>query len=339
MLERPSIPNEKIAACLQAGFGLRVESLTFLPVGADLNTAVYRAVAADGTLDFVKLRRGTFDEMSVTVPKFLYDQGITQVIPPLETLSGSLWAELDPFRVILYPYMDGHDGYEVEPSPAQWADLGRAVKRLHTLDVPADLSRRIRRESWSPVHRESLRVVMDNLGSYGGSDSLSLKLVEYLKEKRGLILDLIDHAGRLAHSLQDRSLDYCLCHGDLHAGNLLIHAKGDFYIVDWDDLMLAPREKDLMSVGAALFGGWCSPAEEEELFYRGYGPAQIDRTALTYYRCERIIFDLEVECRQIFRSEGSEDDRQQAFRYLQSNFLPGNTIALARQGDLDWQDG
>ena len=56
---------------------LSAGSIVFLPIGADQNTVVYRVVADDATPYFVKLRRGVFDETSVTLPKFLSDQGIS----------------------------------------------------------------------------------------------------------------------------------------------------------------------------------------------------------------------------------------------------------------------
>ena len=81
MLEKPDLQDEKIIACVQDEYGLLVVQLAFLPLGADPNTAVYRAVAADETPYFVKLRRGGFDATAVTLPKFLSDQGIVQIMP------------------------------------------------------------------------------------------------------------------------------------------------------------------------------------------------------------------------------------------------------------------
>src|SRR5262245_25509715 len=69
ILEKPDLQDEKLIACLQDAYGLHAEYITFLPLGADVNTAVYRAVADDTTAYFVKLRRGTFGEMSVALPK------------------------------------------------------------------------------------------------------------------------------------------------------------------------------------------------------------------------------------------------------------------------------
>ena len=43
MLEKPDLQDEKIIACLQDEYGLLVVQVAFLPLGADRDTAVYRA--------------------------------------------------------------------------------------------------------------------------------------------------------------------------------------------------------------------------------------------------------------------------------------------------------
>lgn len=73
MLEKPDIPDETIAACLRNEFGLSVTQVDFLPLGADQNTAVYRAREADTTY-FVKLRSGNFNQTAVVLPVFIHDQ-------------------------------------------------------------------------------------------------------------------------------------------------------------------------------------------------------------------------------------------------------------------------
>jgi spectinomycin phosphotransferase len=123
---------------------------------------------------------------------------------------------------------------------------------------------------------------------------------------------------------------YVLCHSDIHAGNVLIGANGSFHIVDWDDPILAPKERDLMYVGAGIGGIW-NEAREEALFYGGYGRMDIDPIALAYYRHERIVEDIAIFCRQIFLSQDGGADREQALEHMRSNFLPGHTIDMARR--------
>ncbi len=143
MLEKPDLQDEKIIACLRDEYGLNVVQVTFLPLGADRNTAVYRVVADDETPYFLKLRSGVFDETSVALPKFLGDQGIGQIIAPLATKTGQLWASLDAFKVILYPFVEGHNGYEVDLLDRHWGDFGMALKSIHSAVVPPALIRRI----------------------------------------------------------------------------------------------------------------------------------------------------------------------------------------------------
>lgn len=42
MLIKPNLKDEEIIACLRDAYGLTVDKVTFLPLGADFNTAVYR---------------------------------------------------------------------------------------------------------------------------------------------------------------------------------------------------------------------------------------------------------------------------------------------------------
>jgi spectinomycin phosphotransferase len=150
-----------------------------------------------------------------------------------------------------------------------------------------------------------------------------------LQAKRAEIIDLVERAERLAGVLQARSPEFVLCHADLHAGNFLLDGNGAFYIVDWDTLTLAPKERDLMFIGGGLLGGWRTPEEEETLFYRAYGQRDVDPIALAYYRYERIIQDIAVFCERIFSTNGTGADREQSFHYLASNFLPNGTIKIA----------
>jgi spectinomycin phosphotransferase len=339
MLEKPDLQDERIIACLQDEYGLLVVQVAFLPLGADRDTAVYRVVTDDETPYFCKLRRGIFDETSVALPKCLSDQGIVQIIAPLATKAGQLWANLDAFKVILYPFVEGHNGYEVSLSDRQWVDFGTALKRIHTAIVPPALIRRIRQETYSPQWRELVKTFLERVEGDAFDDPVAVKLAALLQARRDQILDLVGRAERLAQALLSRSLELILCHSDIHAGNILIDANGAFYIVDWDDPILAPKERDLMFIGGGQGFAGHTAQEEETLFYRGYGQTQIDPAALAYYRYERIIQDIAVFCEQIFLTHEGGKDREQSFRYLASNFLPNGVLEIAYETDQTLREG
>jgi spectinomycin phosphotransferase len=333
MLEKPDLRDEKIVNILWDAYGLPAVQVAFLPLGADLNTAVYRVVADDETVYFLKLRRGLFDETSVMLPKFLGEQGIAHIIAPLATQTGQLWASLDAFKVILYPFVQGRNGYEVALSDRQWIDFGKTLKRIHTVEVPPALRRRLRQETYAPHGRETIKKFLRHLDGDVFDDPTAIKLAAFLKTRRAEILDLVGRAKGYAQALQARPPEFILCHSDIHAGNILIDARGAFYIVDWDDPILAPKERDLMFIGGGQ--GFIGHAlqEEEILFYQGYGQTQIDPIALAYYRYERIVQDIAIFCEQIFLTGAGGEDREQALHYLKTNFLPDGTIEIAYRSD------
>jgi spectinomycin phosphotransferase len=335
MLEKPDISPEEIAACLQTAYGVTAVQIKFLPLGADQNTAVYRIETANETACFLKLRSGVFDETAVTLPQFLHDQGIRQIITPLTTKTEQLCTTLDAFTAILYPFVGGRNGREVKLSAAQWAAFGAALKKLHTLAAPPAIRANLRQESYSPRWREMVRIFLERVQSDVYDDPVARELAAFLCSRRPEILDLVQRAEQLAESLSREPLEPVLCHADIHASNVLVDGRDALYIVDWDDPLLAPKERDLMFIGGAQgFVGY-NAQEEEALFNQGYGPAALNSRALAYYRYERIIEDIALYCEQLLLSNEGGQDRAQSLRYLVSNFLPDGTIEAARRGERE----
>ena len=333
MLEKPNIEDDKIIHCLRQAYGLDVTDIAFLPLGADLNTAVYRTHTHDNTTYFVKLRRGHFAETAVAVPQYLHDHGLKQIIPSLPTQSGQLWVKLPPFTIILYPFVDGKDGYERPLTEQQWVEFGTALKQFHTTPIPTSLTHSIQRETFSSQWRDMAKRFLEHILQETFVEPLAAETAVFLQSKQAETLALIQRTEQLAQNLKAHTPEFILCHADIHAWNLLITDDGTLYMVDWDTLIFAPKERDLMFVGGGLGGNGRSLHEEETLFYQGYGQTQINPIALAYYRYERIIEDIAIECEQIFSSDDSSKDRPQAFTHLKSNFQPNSTIAIARQTD------
>jgi spectinomycin phosphotransferase len=104
MLEKPNQSDDELLRTLRDAYDLPLVGIGFLPLGADVNTAVYRTDADDGTVWFVKLRRGPIFEPSLAVPHLLASRGVTQVIGPYPTIDEALWTGFGEFTVSLYPW-------------------------------------------------------------------------------------------------------------------------------------------------------------------------------------------------------------------------------------------
>ncbi len=334
MLEKPNIKDELIISHLQEEYDLHVAELTFLPIGADSRTAVYRVLAEDGTAYFLKLRR-KFNDVIVRVPLFLKENGVQEIIVPYETRSKQHWADFGEYKIILYPFIEGKDGFERELTDQHRRTLGSAFYRIHTAQVPPDLAGSIRKETFFSEWREDMKSYQAKVETEIFTDPVAAKLAEFMKSKKNEITRLMNRAEGLASELQSRPLELVLCHTDIHGGNILIRTDGQLpvlYIIDWDDPILALKERDLMFIGGGIDEIWKS-AREEGVFYEGYGEADINLSALAYYRYERVIEDLAVICEQLLLTDEGGADREQAYGWFISNFEPGQTIEIAEKTD------
>ncbi len=329
MLEKPDIPDELIISCLQKEYALYNTQLEFLPLGADMGTAVYRILTEEGSAYFLKLRRG-FAEIIVTVPLFLKEQGLQAIIAPFETSSKQGWADFGEYKMILYPFIEGQDGFDRELTDHHRKTLGAALRRIHTAALPHELKQHIPQETFSPQWRESLKSFQSLVESRTFDDPAAAKLSAFMKSKRNEINHLVIRTEELVSEVRSQPLEFVLCHTDIHGGNILISESDQLYIVDWDNPLLAPKERDLMFIGGGIDEIWKSE-KEEAVFYAGYGKPEINRAALAYYRYERIIEDRAVIGEQLLLTDEGGADREQAYRWFTSNFEAGNTIEIAEK--------
>jgi spectinomycin phosphotransferase len=328
MLEQPDIPDATIVACLRASFGLDVAEVTFLPLGW-VNNALYRVVAASGAPYLLKLRRGPFSEATVAVPALLHARGIRQVVAPIATTSSLLWVRAHGFVWTLYPFVDGKTGFEQALTQRHWVALGQTMHAVHTTTLPDALAEQVPREDYAPRWRRRVRACDSWVRQNRAADPIAARLAAFWLARRGEILAMVDRADQLAQALQRRPVAFVVCHSDLHARNLLISGADQVAIVDWDEPILAPKERDLMFIGGGIGGIW-NTDREAAWFYQGYGPAEINLAALSYYRYERIVTDIAECAEQIFQLQGEIDERQKALGIV-NQFLPNNVVDIAHR--------
>lgn len=327
MLEKPAISDETVISRLQEEYGLRVSALSFLPIGADTGTVVYRVLTPEGTAYFLKLRKG-FTEIVVTVPLFLRSQGIQEIIIPFETKTKGYWADFGEYKMILYPFIEGKNSFDMDLSDQNKRRLGSTLKAIHSLQVPPELLSLIPKEEFSPQWREKLRSLQALVEDRSFQDPPAAKLAAFIKSRRNEINRLIGRTEELAAHVQSQPLEQALCHTDIHRANMLVTGKDEFYIVDWDAPLLAPKERDLMFIGGGIDYIWKNK-RDEALFHEGYGETVIDFALLAYYRYERVIEDLVAYGEQLLLTGEGGADREEAYRRFTGNFEPGETIEIA----------
>ncbi|GHO99694.1 spectinomycin phosphotransferase [Reticulibacter mediterranei] len=327
MREKPNIAEEQLLTHLEEEYHLSVLNLEFLPLGLDTNAGTYRVVTGQGTAYFLKAKQVTsFYEPTCIVPRYLCDQGIAAVVAPIPTQQQTLWTQFGNWRIMLYPFIDGETSWQPGLNDEQWHAVGAAFKRIHEATLPPEGFPSLRIERFDPGEYsrwiESFEALQ--LASHDGS-SVERDLRACWIEHQSTIHTLLSLMEKLARSLTTHTGPRVICHADLHPGNILRTPSNDVFVIDWDDVMLAPKERDFLFVNT---NG--SPGQTPSPFFQGYGTSEIDWAALTYYRSERVITDL-IACAQdvLFRDDLEEATKAEAVELFRDIFGENGEVEMA----------
>lgn len=306
MREPPPIPEDSLRDCLRDQYGLGLPTIEFLPVGLDSRAGVYRVTPTAREPLLVKVKSGQLYEPGCLVPAWLREQGISEVVAPLPSTSHALWASVAEWTVIAYPYIEGDTSWR-GMTDAQWVSVGETFRRIHTLSLPASDFPSLRRETFGTS--EYARAIRDFEAHHAAAPHPASATERELHTAwlihQPTIHTIIARMEQLAPMLQQGRLPYIICHADLHPANILRSPDGAVHVIDWDEVMLAPKERDFLFVGDPPDDGG-----EPAPFFQGYGDVEVDWAALTYYRYERVLQDLLASVDEVcFRDDLSDESK------------------------------
>lgn len=191
---------------------------------------------------------------------------------PIPTQSGSFHFMVDRSLVVLFNYIDAPQSYEY--SLMTFGDLTGQIHRL---------SKKIN----TPMPIERFKFIYQDDFEYGYRDTIHEASDDpVIEDFRLLVRHYHDglmryyaHYHRLAERCRKIDFEYVITHGDA-PGNVLMKSPTDIYIIDWDEILLAPPERDLWFL------------EDEPDFLAGYrqiyprfrmNPVARDFSILHYY--------------------------------------------------------
>jgi spectinomycin phosphotransferase len=257
------IDDEPILKHIEESYGLPVEKLDFLPKG-DIGYC-YVLYCGDGSKRFMKLqddpeRINRLGRYLPTVRRLAESGAFVRLSYPLPALDGSLYTFLGNAAITLFNYIEGESLEDAYPFPDSLRrQLAQSMARFHKatplvrrflmgagasetfgIGVLNELNCALSRldETYAvqgtstgvavPPDIETLSAIVDRYRS--AIDDMSMK-VEALRPEA-------------PQSLMEKAV---ICHGDLWGGNMMLDSSGELYLVDWEGLVLAPRELEFLN--------------------------------------------------------------------------------------------
>ncbi len=328
MTGQPDADPAQLREAIERDFGVRAVSLVRAVGGADAAAQVWRLQDEDGGQYAVKWRRGG-SVGGLLVADHLAGQGIQGVPAPLRSSSGGLWSDCAGGRISIVTWAPGRRALDGTMTLEHWTTFGRLVASIHSVVVPQRIQALLPLEPGS--HDSIAQVVRDvgqRLAVSGRSAGPLVAGLGGLWEAAS-VERLLVATDRLARHLDDDPAPAVLCHGDAHLGNVQVGDAARVWLLDWDDAVLAPRERDLLFVEHGVLAFAPVSAEQTAAFYRGYGDLAVDPKRLAYHRAVRALDDLGSWSADVLDAAQPAADRARALEIVTGLWSASGLVRVA----------
>ncbi|MFG3687317.1 phosphotransferase [Micromonospora sp. NPDC047740] len=334
--------DERLARWVTEDFGLALVSAVPVGYGADPTAELWRATTADGGDYAVKLSGGG-TPAGLLVTAQLARQGVPGIVAPLTTASGEVCTVHEGRRLSVVPWASDERALGGGMHPAHWRAYGEVLSATHAATATDELAGLPREDHTHAAIGAAVREMDRRLRAVDdrSADPWTRAVAAHWREWADDLAILLDRVDRLGAELRSRPADLVVCHGDPHLGNLLLGPDGRVWLIDWDDAVLAPRERDLMFVvGGVLAFAPVTPAQQAA-FFDGYGPVELDPVRLAYHLGVRALDDIWSWAGDVADAGRSAADRVRALKIVAGLLSPVGLVGLARQAlrDLGRWDG
>lgn len=323
--------DDSLLGWVREDFGVTLESVRPVGYGADETAELWRAVDADGRVLAVKLSGRT--PAGLVLSAYLAERGVPGIAAPLRTRDGDVCAVRDGRRLSVVPWVSDERALGGGMEVAHWRAYGRVLAAVHATEVTEELTRLLPAEDHT--HRQVAARVRATDRAVAAvddatADPFTREAAGRWRPVAGLLAGLLDRADALGAELRGRPVAQVVCHGDPHLGNVLLDVDGGVWLIDWDDAVLAPRERDLMFVRGGVLAFAAITPRQQAAFFEGYGPVEPDPVRLAYHLTVRALDDIADWTRQAMDTGHDDADRVRALDIVRGLVTPVGLVSLAR---------
>ncbi len=284
MLSEPSINSNEIRTKIEEIYGKSVINLTSVREGE--TSWGYKVETQNNEIFFFKIYASLEDYKLRfdLIFKLFNNCGIRNITHPIKTHKGEYVIHLDKYPVALFNFISGFNASEKPLNEKERFRLGELIGRIHKAKDTLDFQLM---EDFIYGNTKRLLETLENASLYIHDESqyrrkVALLLIEN-KEKLLNHLHILEEQG---YKLRSQQLDFVICHGEPHQWNTMVNEQGEIFLVDWDDSLLAPKEKDLIFI------------KNDTIKLEGYrsiiGDFKLNEDVLHFYDLEWSISEIDV---------------------------------------------
>jgi spectinomycin phosphotransferase len=257
----PSADLNELKTSLDFLYGIQVKEIVFIPKGEC--SWGYRVDTTIGRSYFLKMYRGqAFPAWIASLTYHLcHQEGIEGISAPVPDRSGEMLVTLGGYPAELFDFISGQTLWQSAPSKEILFRLGQLIGRIHS--CKADRRDCLRVEQFDIPGMEAYDRVVQAVRRKRAHSEAASTAVKLLRPVLSQLEELRDGILLYREKARKVAIDPCINHGDPTPGNILITSDGKLTLIDWDDMILAPPERDLVF--------W----EQDHVFFDGISSAPV----------------------------------------------------------------
>ncbi|MCS5710532.1 phosphotransferase [Candidatus Berkiella aquae] len=243
---------------------------------------------------------------TLPVVEEMYQKGIENISYPIRG-GNCLYLLQDDTLIVLYDYIEVKQSFDYSPFA-----LGKNIAKVHAISPRINAKAPI--ESFTFPNKALFMQRMENTLNSQSTDPVIQALKSLLQMHEAQNQRYIAELETLGEQCQKKHEALVITHGDI-ATNILVKTPDDIYIIDWDEMRLAPAERDL----------WMK--EEVAGFLEGYQSVrpdfQVDKTYRRFCILQYYFERMNLYFSDILNTSASDDFRLKRIERLAQGKMAG----------------
>jgi hypothetical protein len=280
--------DAQLIEAIRTGYGIQVQALKFIGIGYSfiIECAHYKKYflkVYPVNKQINKFNAGSAEQINQQgniLHRLRREFGLTNISSIIPTSLNKFFFEINGFRLVLSDYIEGSNP-SYEPNTLHANALAHILSNLHSMPINA----------FSELPKEQFNIDQAvGFAHWLDNESADKEIVDVIKKHESVIKEKLQLLKTWAQCYKNQHPDFVITHGDPHHFNVLQNEK-DVYLIDWDNVELAPREHDL----------WFYENAPLMNYYSALNPEfKLDHDLCRYYQLQRMFEDfryyLEDEC-------------------------------------------
>lgn len=238
--------------------------------------------------------------------------GIEKISYPIPTKEGKLKSNFNNMPLVLFNFIEGKSKKYKKMDSEEISNLAKLIAKIHKFTSKIKTENSLIEDFTLDYKKDLLKSFKELENPKNMDDKYKEQLAKIILPMKEDILEVIKNLEKLSKRINKK--DFVICHTDPIELNLIINKNKSVSIIDWDGVLIAPKEHDL-----------CFYLHDQRFlnyYKREFGSFRLDKNAVLFYIKDRILEDLTDLLVRILHEDKGGKQSKEDLKDVLDNFIP-----------------